>query len=91
MKTLIRETRSVELHMYEDVKYETYAKLDKVINYEAGRISSFEVLSGEKAMEFEKEIDESSFDEYHEYLILYFADSDDVASFRNSHVDMFIM
>ena len=91
MKTLIRETRSVELHMYEDVKYETYAKLDKVITYEAGRISSFEVLSGEKAEEFEKEIDESSFDEYHEYLILYFTDSDDIASFRNSHVDMFVM
>ena len=91
MKTLIRETRSVELHMYEDVKYETYAKLDKVITYEAGRISSFEVLSGEKAEEFEKEIDESSFDEYHEYLILYFSGSDDVASFRNSHVDMFVM
>lgn len=91
MKTLIRETRSVELHMYEDVKYETYAKLDKVITYEAGRISSFEVLSGEKAEEFEKEIDESSFDEYHEYLILYFSDSDDVVSFRNSHADMFVM
>lgn len=91
MKTLIRETRSVELHMYEDVKYDTYAKLDKVITYEAGRISSFEVLSGEKAEEFEKEIDESSFDEYHEYLILYFTDSDDIASFRNSHVDMFVM
>ena len=91
MKTLIRETRSVELHMYEDVKYETYAKLDKVITYEEGRISSFEVLSGEKAEEFEKEIDESSFDEYHEYLILYFSGSDDVASFRNSHVDMFVM
>lgn len=91
MKTLIRETRSVELHMYKDVKYETYAKLDKVITYEAGRISSFEVLSGEKAEEFEKKIDESSFDEYHEYLILYFTDSDDIASFRNSHVDMFVM
>ena len=91
MKTLIRETRSVELHMYDKVKYDADSEMDKKIIYEAGRISSFEVLSGEKAEEFEKEIDESSFDEYHEYLILYFAGSDDVASFRNSHVDMFVM
>ncbi len=90
MRTIIRETAEIYIKMYESNKYNLVDEEPKRIKYSAGKIESFEVLSGEDAREFEKRIDVSSIDEDHEYLVLYFKGSDDTATFRNSHVDMLI-
>ena len=49
------------------------------------------IIDGEDAFKFEVEenLNEMEKDEYHEYLVLEFKDGT-TATFRNSHVDMFI-
>ena len=47
------------------------------------------IEGGKEAEEIESEMDEDFLDENHEYLILHFNDGTQ-ATFRNSHVDMFI-
>lgn len=53
------------------------------------KVTSWDVISGgEEAKEVEDNI--KTVDENHEYLILHF-ETGEITTFRNSHVDMFIM
>ena len=81
-------TRNVILEIYEGCKYvkEAHEKESVTVKYE--NVVGFEVVSGEKAREIEKETDGSCIDEYHEYLVIYF-ENGETSTFRNSHVDMF--
>lgn len=86
MKKEFRETVKVELKIYDSCKYkptsETKYKVQYNINaYEVKKIVKEEIL---------KETDESSLDEYEEYLILYLDDGE-TSTFRNSHVDMYLI
>lgn len=91
MKKIVRKNAEVEVRMYDRIKYDRESKKDFSVTYEAGKIAYFDVLTGAEAEEFEKTIDEDSIDENHEYLMLYFADSENVASFRNSYCDLFVL
>ena len=63
----------------EDIKQVTYKGL-----------TAWDIIEGGKeAEEIESETDASGVDEHHEYLVLHFNDGT-TATFRNSHVDMFI-
>jgi hypothetical protein len=76
---------SVRVHIYNSSKYERGSK--EIANCVFNDAVAFEVLTGEKAEELEKEIDNASIDEYHEYLALYLEDGT-VCHFRNSHADL---
>lgn len=73
----------VLLKVYEETKY-TADEAKYRIEYE---ITGWRVATGEEAKAIEAETDGSCIDEYHEYLILEFADGD-TSTFRNSHVDL---
>lgn len=73
----------VELRIYEKSKYNSL-ETPKRIQME---ISGYEVREiSEEEMQKEGWDD---FDENNEYLILHYAGSDEVGTYRNSHVDMF--
>lgn len=73
----------VELRIFKECKYVSVEE-PKRFEYE---IDGFEVVYGDKAKEIEALTDGSCIDEYHEYLILKFADGS-TSTYRNSHVDM---
>lgn len=81
-----RETVKVEVVIYNTCKYEPTSEVKNRAKY---NISGYEVkqISDEDILQ---EADESCVDEYREYLILYFPDGD-TSTFRNSHVDMFLI
>lgn len=81
-----REAVKVEVRVYNTCKYEPTSEVKnsakyQIIGYEVKQISDEEIC---------KEADESCLDEYQEYLVLYLSDGD-TATFRNSHVDMFLI
>lgn len=83
----------VTILLYEGCKYlaKSTEDLGKEIEVHYTNLSSWTLIDGGvEAEEFEKEIDESSIDEFHEYLILTFNDGTE-ATFRNSHCDMFLI
>lgn len=88
MKKFIRTNASVEIEIHEEVKYFDQSENLPRVNY--SDVVAFEVVHGEAAELIEAESDGSCIDEFHEYLVLYFADGE-TATFRNSHVDMFII
>lgn len=82
----------VKLEVYENCKYnakslEDLGEIRKVIC--TGVIAWDLIEGGIEADEIESESDASSIDEFHEYLVLHFADGQ-TSTYRNSHVDMFI-
>lgn len=66
-------------------KYEEGSEVIEELRYK--NVDGFEVISGEKAEEFERlcDIDE---DENHEYLRIYMSNGE-TATFRNSHAILF--
>lgn len=77
---------TVRLYISEGVKWNNPGE-EKEVKYTG--LKSWSIVSGIDAAEIEAESDGSCIDEYHEYLVLEFVDGS-IATFRNSHVDMFI-
>ena len=77
---------TVQLYITEGVKWNNPGE-EKEVKYTG--LKSWSLVDGEDAMKIEAESDGSCIDEYHEYLVLEFIDGT-TATFRNSHVDMFI-
>lgn len=78
---------TVELFITEAVKYEAELEEEKAVKYTG--VKAWSIVDGEDAEEIESMTDASGVDEYHEYLVLHFANGE-TATFRNSHVSMFI-
>lgn len=78
---------TVELFITEAVKYESELEEEKAVKYTG--VKAWSIVDGEDAEEIESITDASGVDEYHEYLVLHFANGE-TATFRNSHVSMFI-
>ena len=81
------EEANVKLYIYEGNKYEGNFGEEKEVVYTG--LKSWSIIDGEDAKQIESETDNSCIDENHEYLVLNFVDGS-TATFRNSHVDMFI-
>lgn len=77
----------VEIDVHESLKWEATQEDEKVVTYSG--IKAWSIISDEDAAEIESMTDASGIDEYHEYLVLHF-ENGETATFRNSHVDMFI-
>ena len=83
---------NVRLFVYEGCKYtaKTAEDLGKEIEVIYGGISGWDIIEGGKeAEEIEADTDADGIDEFHEYLVLHLL-SGETATFRNSHVDMFL-
>lgn len=79
---------TIRLFVTEAVKYEAKEGDEKEVQYKG--VESWSIIEGgAEAEEIESCTDASGVDENHEYLVLNFADGR-TATFRNSHVDMFI-
>ena len=76
----------VELHVYDNCKYTSEELEEKIVKLNG--VVGFDIVSGFEAGMIEAETDGSCIDEYHEYLVLQFADGSE-GTFRNSHVDLF--
>lgn len=77
---------SVKLIVYDGVKYDRKSKRISSPLYH--NIQSYEVVTGDRATAIGLETDESSRDEYNEYLIIT-DENGETHTFRNSHVDLF--
>lgn len=79
----------VKLYVYENSKYtgNVGEEEEKEVNYTG--LKSWSIVDGDDAAAIEAKTDGSCIDENHEYLVLNFIDGT-TATFRNSHVDMFI-
>ncbi len=82
----MNEMLNVRVKIYDGVKYSPDAK--KVTDVDYFDILGFEIVTGERATQVGLQTDESSRDEYNEYLIITLKDGDK-ATFGNSHVDLF--
>lgn len=81
--------KTVIVKVYDGCKYDPESKKIAEVEYE---ISGFGLYNGSDfSNEAYKEMeDEDMIDEYDEYLKLWFGHRIDSATFRNSHVDMFM-
>lgn len=77
---------NVKVKVYDKCKYEKDSK--KVAEVEYCNIQGFEVVTGKRATEIGNETDESSRDNYNEYLIITL-ENGEISTFRNSYVDLF--
>ena len=77
----------VTLFVYENSKYTGDVGKERKVEYKD--LKSWSIVDGEDAKEIESHTDGSCIDEMHEYLVLEFTDGS-IATYRNSHVDMFI-
>ena len=77
----------VTLYLTEGVKWESRDEDETSITYTG--LVSWSLVNGEDAAEIEKDLATEELDECNEYLVLEFNDGT-TATFRNSHVDMFI-
>ena len=77
----------VRLYLTEGLKWEDNNEAEVVYT----GLTKWSIIDGEDALKFEAEenLNELEKDENHEYLILEF-NNGSTATFRNSHVDMFI-
>jgi len=88
---LIENLRNAKVTIYvtDDVKY-NLTETSNETKLEYSGVTSWDIVEGgTEAEEIEAHLDAASIDEYHEYLILHF-ENNTQATFRNSHVDMFI-
>lgn len=88
MKYAIRTGRTVEIEIHQEMKY--FDQSENLPRVKYSDAVAFEVVHGEAAALIEAESDGSCIDELHEYLVLHFANGE-TSTFRNSHVDMFII
>lgn len=80
------------LYITPGLKYETDAEgnMRDETKVEYTGVTAWDIIEGgPEAEEIEANTDASGIDENHEYLVLHFKDGE-TATFRNSHVDMFI-
>ena len=77
---------NVKIKIYNGIKYE--ATSEKVDEVTYNNIRSYEVVTGERAIEIGNMTDEGSRDEYNEYLVITLNDGD-TSTFCNSHVELF--
>ena len=83
------EEANVELYIYENSKYSGNIGKEKEVKYTG--LKSWSIIDGDDAEELNKAFEENGLepDVMGEYLVLRFNDLTE-ATFRNSHVDMFI-
>lgn len=82
----------VTLYVYEGCKYTAKSAEDlgeeREVSYPG--ITGWDIIEGGKeAEEIEAETDADGIDEFHQYLVLHLLNGE-TATFRNSHVDMFL-
>lgn len=78
----------VKVILFKATKYDAQSEKGSEINYTG--VSSWDIIEGgPEAEEIETETDGNYTDEHHEYLVLHFEDGR-TATFRNSHVVMFV-
>lgn len=89
MKYFVRTGATVEIEIHEEIKYTDTCRED-LPRVQFSDVTHWEVVNGEAAKLIESETDGSCIDDYHEYLVLHFANGE-TSTFRNSYVDMFII
>jgi hypothetical protein len=88
MKYIVRTGAAVEIEIHKEVKYFDQSEDLTTIRYTDA--IAWEVIHGEAATQIEAESDGSCIDDFHKYLVIYFANGE-TSTFRNSYVDMFII
>ncbi|MBQ2858417.1 MAG: hypothetical protein IJE78_15085 [Bacteroidaceae bacterium] len=88
MQSFGRE-RKVLVDVHEVIRYEDKSENIKTVEY-TGCVGFEVVADAKRVAEIEAETDGSCIDDYHEYLILYFANGE-TSTFRNSYVDLFVI
>ena len=78
---------TIKIKGYNETKYEAE---EKAFEITYSKVADFKVIAGDQAKEIEDNCDEEMVDEYGEYLVITFEDGE-TSTFRNSHVDLFIV
>lgn len=80
---------TIRIYMTEGIKW--FKGAGKRTKVEYTGVTAWDIIEGGKeAEEIEAMTDANSIDENHEYLVLHF-ENGETATFRQSHVDMFII
>lgn len=83
------EDANVFLNVYNHTKYEAHEFGEEAIEFKFKGLVGWDIIEGgEEADEIERDSD--LLDEYHEYLVLHFANGI-TRTYRNSHVVLFIL